>query len=87
MLKIRKEYLDKRICDIYGYGDNDETLREYIIDSEESFQIESKDIDKMSDKELQEYVALLDMHWNTYMNLVQTVDTEKIMREVLTDKE
>lgn len=87
MLKIKKEYLDKRISDIYGYGDNEETLREYITDSEETFQLEKQDLDNMSDSNLEKYVCMLDSYWNTYMRISQTVDTDKIMREVLIDEE
>lgn len=42
---------------------DDETLREYIIDSEKTFLLEHKDLDSMSTEELTEYVNKLDRRW------------------------
>lgn len=44
---------------------DDETLREYIIDSEKIFLLEHKDLDSMSTEELTEYVNKLDRRWSS----------------------
>ena len=44
---------------------DDETLREYIIDSEKTFLLEHKDLDSMSTEELTEYVNKLDRRWSS----------------------
>ena len=87
MIQIKKEHLDVRVCDIYNYGDNEETLREYIQDSEKTFYFTPKDLDKMSDEELREYVGLMDLHWNSYMSISQAIDTTEIYKEVLLSDE
>lgn len=59
---IKKEDLDKRICDIYKEpGTN--TLREWIRESEQEFGMKEKDLDNMIEKELNEYIELLEYLW------------------------
>lgn len=59
---ISKKILDKRICDIEG-GDNDQTYREFIRESEKEFGLPSEPIDKYPDNELHRYVEELDYLW------------------------
>ena len=40
-----------------------ETLREYIFDTENSFELEHEDVDNMSDEQLNNYVRQLDELW------------------------
>ncbi len=85
-MKLSVQDLDKKICDIYGYGDNDETLREYILDTEDTFKLEPKDLSNITDNELNKYVVILDHYWNTYMKLSQSVNTKDILKDVLVKK-
>jgi hypothetical protein len=56
---ISKESLDRRICDIYDEpGTN--TLREWIKECEEEFDLQEKDLDNITDKELTEYIEWLE---------------------------
>jgi hypothetical protein len=55
--------LDKRICDIEKDSGNDETFREFIINTENDFDLIPKDIDNMSDEQLNEYIEWLDYLW------------------------
>lgn len=55
-LKVCKANLDKKV-------NKEETLREFIRDSENEFQISNEDIDNMTDEELEEYVEWLDDLW------------------------
>lgn len=57
-----KEILDERICDIEG-GRNTQTYREFIRESEEEFGLEYRDLESMTDKELNDYVEYLDYLW------------------------
>ena len=57
---MKKEDLDKRVCDIYEEEVGTNTLREWIIECEEEFEIVNKDLDKMTDKELTEYIEWLE---------------------------
>lgn len=61
MFKV--EGLDKRICDIEKDCDNDQTLREYIRESEEAFGMDCARLDSMTDEELNEYIDFLDYLW------------------------
>ncbi len=85
-MKLSVQDLDKKICDIYGYSDNDETLREYILDTEDTFKLEPKDLSNITDNELNKYVVVLDHYWNTYMKLSQSVNTKDILKDVLVKK-
>ena len=57
------------VADVYTLEDlnkkvnNDETLEEYIRDTEKTFNLERKDLQAMSDKELNSYVQYLDSLW------------------------
>jgi len=57
---IKKEYLDKRICDIYEEEAGTNTLREWIIECEDEYEIGNKDLNSMTDKEINEYVEWLE---------------------------
>ena len=54
--------LDKRICDVEG-GQNTETYREFIINSENSFGIDNRDLNNITEKELNNYLDFLDYLW------------------------
>ena len=43
--------LDKRICDVEEDSENEQTFREYIRESEETFELDKQDIDKMDKKD------------------------------------
>jgi hypothetical protein len=62
MFVLTKENLDKRICDVEGSA-NEETFRTFIMDSEEEFGMEPRDLDSMTDEELHEYLEFLDYLW------------------------
>lgn len=56
---ISKENLDKRICDCENC-ENTQTYREFIRSTEESFDMETANIDLMSDINLDKYLEFLD---------------------------
>jgi len=55
-----KKQLDERICDLVEGGENTETYREFIRNSEEEFGMNSEDIDNMKAEELNVYLNFLD---------------------------
>ena len=58
-MQITKEQLDKRICDIYDEpGTN--TLREWITECEDEYEIENKDLDNTADEELNKHIEFLE---------------------------
>lgn len=59
-----KKALDKRICDAVEGASNTETYREFIRNSEESFEMDKADIDSMDDKSLSNYIEFLDYLWS-----------------------
>lgn len=62
MIKL-KEVLDNRICDIEKDAGNTQTYRQYIIQTENEFGLESLDLDTMSNKKLEKYLDFLDELW------------------------
>jgi hypothetical protein len=60
--KITKDSLDKRICDVEAVM-NTQTYREFIRESENEFEMEPRDLDKMSDTDLNSYFYFLDDLW------------------------
>lgn len=59
-MKIKKEDLDKRVCDIYEEEVGTNTLREWIIECEDEYEIRNKDLNNMTDEEINEYVEWLE---------------------------
>lgn len=57
-----KEDLDKRICDVEDCG-NTQTFREFIIESEKEFYLKHKDLDSLTEEELNSYLDFLDDLW------------------------
>lgn len=57
-----KENLDKRICDVEDC-DNTQTFREFIIESEKEFYLKHKDLDSLTEEELNSYLYFLDDLW------------------------
>lgn len=57
-----KENLDKRICDVEDC-DNTQTFREFIIESEKEFYLKHKDLDSLTEEELNSYLDFLDDLW------------------------
>lgn len=57
-----KEILEERICDIEG-GSNTQTYREFIRESEEMYGFEHRDLESMTDEELNKWVEFLDYLW------------------------
>ena len=58
-MKITKEILDKKIKDYEIEAKHDLTFREWIEMLEDEFQIEHRDLDNMSDDELDNYDTFL----------------------------
>jgi hypothetical protein len=63
MMKLTKELLDKRICDVEPDAQNTQTYREYIKESEFEFELLPCDLDKMSNSHLNRYMEFLDDLW------------------------
>jgi glutaredoxin len=55
-LKVCKANLDKKV-------NKEETLREFIRNSEDEFEFANVDIDNVEDEELEKYVEFLDDLW------------------------
>jgi hypothetical protein len=62
-MMIRKDELDKRICDIEEGTTNTQTYREFIKQSENEFGMEPQNLDSMSQEELNKYLNFLDYLW------------------------
>jgi hypothetical protein len=60
---IRKEDLDKRICDVEEGVTNTQTYMEFIQESENEFEMEPQDLDSMTYEELNKYLDFLDYLW------------------------
>lgn len=59
---ISKENLDKRICDCEECS-NTQTYREFIRESEKTFELEEQNLDGMSESSLISYFEFLDYLW------------------------
>ncbi|MCC0744959.1 hypothetical protein KGF43_20935 [Clostridioides sp. ZZV14-6044] len=57
---MRKEDLDKRICDVEIEFPNMQTYREFIVEAEKEIGTGSADLDNMTDEELTVYLDFLD---------------------------
>ncbi|HBG1028881.1 TPA: hypothetical protein KPG21_003732 [Clostridioides difficile] len=57
---MKKEDLDKKICDVEIEADNTQTYREFIVEAEEEIGTGSADLDNMTDEELTVYLDFLD---------------------------
>jgi hypothetical protein len=62
-MMIRKDELDKRICDIEEETTNTQTYREFIQQSENEFGMEPQNLDSMTQEELNKYLNFLDYLW------------------------
>lgn len=60
---LKKEYLDERICDGTEGSTNTQTWREFIKESETTFEMEEKNLEELTDDELDEYINFLDYLW------------------------
>lgn len=58
-MKVTQEILDKKIKDYEKDANHDLTYREWIELTEDEFKIEHKDLDSMSDDELDKYDTFL----------------------------
>ncbi|MGL5713367.1 MAG: hypothetical protein ACRCX2_10140 [Paraclostridium sp.] len=58
-----KKYLDKRICDVETDAENTQTYREFILEGIEEFSLESHDLDKMHNNQLNELMEFIDYLW------------------------
>jgi hypothetical protein len=63
-VSITKEQLDIPICELEPAATNTETFRDFISSSENEFCMEPRDIDSMTDQELNEYIDFLDYLWD-----------------------
>jgi len=69
MLKVTHELLDVTVKEAYklhGVNDvqNDETFREFIRSSEEAFGMTPRNLESLTDEELNSYSDFLDELWN-----------------------
>lgn len=63
---MKKEDFDKRICDVEPNASNEETYREFLINSIHHFCGDDAmipDFDKMSEEELNDRIDEMDMLW------------------------
>lgn len=63
-MSITKDQLDTPICEVVPEANNTETYRDFIRSSENEFCMEPRDIDTMTDQELNEYIEFLDYLWD-----------------------
>jgi hypothetical protein len=63
-LFIVKKYLDKRICDVETKAENTQTYREFIRETEREFGLVEKDLDSISDIELDVYIEIIGQLWS-----------------------
>ena len=59
-----KSQLDKRICDYEPESNNTQTYREFMTESEDTFDMLEVNLDNMTDAELDDYFGFLDSLWN-----------------------
>ena len=59
-MAIKKEDLDKRICDTEQGAENTQTWRDYIREGEKEFEMKNVDLDNMEDKQLNEHLDFID---------------------------
>ncbi|AUV57700.1 hypothetical protein HONESTABE_60 [Bacillus phage HonestAbe] len=69
MLKVTNELLDVQVKEAYklhGVTDvqNDQTFREFIRESEKAFGMAPRDLESLTDEELNNYSDFLDELWN-----------------------
>lgn len=62
-MEIAKEHLDTPISQLVDGATNTETLREFIRNTEEEFNIQPADLEALTQKELNNYVGVLDELW------------------------
>jgi len=58
------EQLDTPFVDLIPGSDNQETVLEFIRNSEEEFCMRHVDLNSMTEKALNEYISFLDDLWN-----------------------
>ena len=63
-MKVTKEILNKRICDVETDAENTQTYLEFIRESEDQFGMIDKDLNNLSDDELNEYFEFLCYLWD-----------------------
>ena len=61
---MKKESLDKRICDVEIVTTNTDTYREFLQQSIERFEIGQYDLDNLSDEELTDLLDFIDDLWD-----------------------
>lgn len=54
-MDIRKDILDKKICEFEECSSNTLTYRQWIREYEDFYELEHKDLDAMTDEELKKY--------------------------------
>lgn len=58
-----KKNLDQPISKVFEGASNFQTLREYIRESEETFDLPKKRVNQMSEEKLKKYIEFLDDLW------------------------
>lgn len=86
---VKLNQLDTEFNIIYGEGDNYITPREFILESEEEFDLPSKDLDQVTEEELNNYMDYLDdlCHIkNNYLGILAKERKENTVNSKATNK-
>ena len=59
---MKKQDLDKRICDCEG-GSNTQTYREFLIEGEKEFEFKPSKLDEMTEEKLNKALDFIDYLW------------------------
>lgn len=63
-MKLTKDLLDKRICDVEADASNTETYREFIHNSEKEFGLPETELDIALDSDIDKYFKFLSGLWD-----------------------
>lgn len=86
---VKPNQLDIPFNELYGYGDNYITPREFILETEEEFNLPSKNLDQITEEELDDYTNYLDdlCHIkNNYLEVLAKERKEKTINTKATHK-
>lgn len=86
---VKLNQLDIPFVELYCYGDNYITPREFILETEEEFNLPSKVLDQITEEELNEYMDYLDdlCHIkNSYLEILEKERKETTINTKATHK-
>lgn len=63
-VEITTKQLDVKICDVVSEAFNTQTYREFIRETEETFGLAPRNLDSMSDEQLNNYLDFMDELWS-----------------------